>query len=115
MLWCHVISAQILDQVSVAVNSGETTAFVGPSGAGKSTAIQLIQRFYDPKEGMVGLFQNEHVISVVPFCQLLRLKIPMTHCHCLLLKPHSSHFKNNYPLRVIEVYDNLFHYSANES
>lgn len=46
---------QILDQLSVAVKSGETTAFVGPSGAGKSTAIQLIQRFYDPKEGMVGV------------------------------------------------------------
>ncbi|TKS66207.1 Bile salt export pump ATP-binding cassette sub-family B member 11 [Collichthys lucidus] len=46
---------KILDQVSVAVNSGETTAFVGPSGAGKSTAVQLIQRFYDPKEGMVTL------------------------------------------------------------
>uniref|UniRef100_A0A4W5N8J4 ABC transporter domain-containing protein n=1 Tax=Hucho hucho TaxID=62062 RepID=A0A4W5N8J4_9TELE len=42
----------ILDQLSVAVNSGETTAFVGPSGAGKSTAVQLIQRLYDPKEGM---------------------------------------------------------------
>uniref|UniRef100_A0A8C6KTZ9 Bile salt export pump n=1 Tax=Nothobranchius furzeri TaxID=105023 RepID=A0A8C6KTZ9_NOTFU len=40
-------------ELSVAVKSGETTAFVGPSGAGKSTAIQLIQRFYDPKEGMV--------------------------------------------------------------
>uniref|UniRef100_A0A4W6DIP9 Bile salt export pump n=1 Tax=Lates calcarifer TaxID=8187 RepID=A0A4W6DIP9_LATCA len=37
------------------LKSGETTAFVGPSGAGKSTAVQLIQRFYDPKEGMVTL------------------------------------------------------------
>uniref|UniRef100_A0A4W6DHZ3 Bile salt export pump n=1 Tax=Lates calcarifer TaxID=8187 RepID=A0A4W6DHZ3_LATCA len=46
---------KILDQLSVAVKSGETTAFVGPSGAGKSTAVQLIQRFYDPKEGMVTL------------------------------------------------------------
>ncbi|TNN61547.1 Bile salt export pump [Liparis tanakae] len=46
---------KILDQLSVPVKSGETTAFVGPSGAGKSTAIQLIQRFYDPKEGMVTL------------------------------------------------------------
>lgn len=49
--WCL---PQILDQLSVAVKSGETTAFVGPSGAGKSTAVQLIQRFYDPQEGMVG-------------------------------------------------------------
>uniref|UniRef100_A0AAQ4QN81 Bile salt export pump n=1 Tax=Gasterosteus aculeatus aculeatus TaxID=481459 RepID=A0AAQ4QN81_GASAC len=46
---------KILDGLSVPVKSGETTAFVGPSGAGKSTAIQLFQRFYDPKEGMVTL------------------------------------------------------------
>ncbi|KAL1021934.1 hypothetical protein UPYG_G00020100 [Umbra pygmaea] len=45
----------ILDQLSVVVKSSETTAFVGPSGAGKSTAVQLIQRFYDPNEGMVTL------------------------------------------------------------
>lgn len=49
----YFVPCQILDKLSVAVNSGETTAFVGPSGAGKSTAVQLIQRFYDPKEGMV--------------------------------------------------------------
>ncbi|XP_062384435.1 bile salt export pump isoform X2 [Sardina pilchardus] len=46
---------KILDKLSLPVKSGETTAFVGPSGAGKSTAVQLIQRFYDPKEGMVTL------------------------------------------------------------
>lgn len=49
------VFAKILDQLNVVVKSGETTAFVGSSGAGKSTAIQLIQRFYDPKEGMVGV------------------------------------------------------------
>ncbi|XP_076880833.1 bile salt export pump [Brachyhypopomus gauderio] len=46
---------KILDELNVQVKSGETTAFVGPSGAGKSTAVQLIQRFYDPREGMVTL------------------------------------------------------------
>uniref|UniRef100_W5LHI0 Bile salt export pump n=1 Tax=Astyanax mexicanus TaxID=7994 RepID=W5LHI0_ASTMX len=46
---------KILDQLNLQVKTGETTAFVGPSGAGKSTAIQLLQRFYDPKEGMVTL------------------------------------------------------------
>uniref|UniRef100_A0A3Q3AU90 ATP-binding cassette, sub-family B (MDR/TAP), member 11a n=1 Tax=Kryptolebias marmoratus TaxID=37003 RepID=A0A3Q3AU90_KRYMA len=46
---------KILDNLSVQIKAGETTAFVGPSGSGKSTTIQLIQRFYDPKEGMVTL------------------------------------------------------------
>ncbi|KAM4025126.1 bile salt export pump-like [Anomaloglossus baeobatrachus] len=46
---------KILDKLSMIVKSGETTAFVGPSGAGKSTTVQLIQRFYDPDEGMVTL------------------------------------------------------------
>uniref|UniRef100_A0A3B4ZEH0 ATP binding cassette subfamily B member 11 n=1 Tax=Stegastes partitus TaxID=144197 RepID=A0A3B4ZEH0_9TELE len=46
---------KILDNLSMKINAGETTAFVGPSGSGKSTTVQLIQRFYDPKEGMVTL------------------------------------------------------------
>lgn len=44
---------QILDNLNMVINAGETTAFVGASGAGKSTTIQLIQRFYDPTDGMV--------------------------------------------------------------
>jgi ABC-type multidrug transport system fused ATPase/permease subunit len=35
------------------ISAGEKVAFVGHSGAGKSTAIQLIQRFYDPEAGSV--------------------------------------------------------------
>ncbi|XP_067109278.1 bile salt export pump [Osmerus mordax] len=46
---------KILDDLSMEIEAGETTAFVGPSGSGKSTTIQLIQRFYNPKEGMVTL------------------------------------------------------------
>lgn len=44
-----------LNNLSMAIKPGEMTALVGSSGAGKSTALQLIQRFYDPCEGMVTL------------------------------------------------------------
>uniref|UniRef100_UPI003AAEE747 bile salt export pump n=1 Tax=Centroberyx gerrardi TaxID=166262 RepID=UPI003AAEE747 len=46
---------KILNDLSMLIKAGQTTAFVGPSGSGKSTTIQLIQRFYNPKEGMVTL------------------------------------------------------------
>src|SRR5260370_23642289 len=40
-----------LDQVTCAINIGETTALVGRSGAGKSSLINLVCRFYDPSSG----------------------------------------------------------------
>ncbi|XP_023259278.1 bile salt export pump-like, partial [Seriola lalandi dorsalis] len=46
---------KILNDLSMQIKAGETTAFVGPSGSGKSTTVQLIQRFYDPKGGSVTL------------------------------------------------------------
>ncbi|NXE58415.1 ABCBB protein, partial [Calcarius ornatus] len=46
---------KILDNLNMVIKAGETTAFVGASGAGKSTTIQLIQRFYDPTDGMITL------------------------------------------------------------
>ncbi|KFQ16908.1 Bile salt export pump, partial [Merops nubicus] len=46
---------EILDNLNMVIKAGETTAFVGASGAGKSTTMQLIQRFYDPTDGMITL------------------------------------------------------------
>ncbi|KAI9263147.1 putative ABC transporter protein [Phascolomyces articulosus] len=43
----------ILKDLSIKIHPGMTVAFVGASGSGKSTAIQLLQRFYDPISGEV--------------------------------------------------------------
>ncbi|XP_065254518.1 ATP-dependent translocase ABCB1-like [Emys orbicularis] len=46
---------KILKGLNLKVPSGKTIALVGSSGCGKSTAIQLLQRFYDPVQGEVSL------------------------------------------------------------
>uniref|UniRef100_A0A3B3R1Z2 ATP-binding cassette, sub-family B (MDR/TAP), member 4 n=1 Tax=Paramormyrops kingsleyae TaxID=1676925 RepID=A0A3B3R1Z2_9TELE len=46
---------QVLRGMNLRVNSGQTLALVGSSGCGKSTTVQLLQRFYDPQEGMVSI------------------------------------------------------------
>lgn len=43
----------VLRGVSFEVPVGSRTALVGPSGAGKSTILSLIERFYDPTEGVI--------------------------------------------------------------
>ncbi|CAG11905.1 unnamed protein product [Tetraodon nigroviridis] len=43
----------ILQGLNLKVQKGETLALVGSSGCGKSTTIQLLERFYDPREGRV--------------------------------------------------------------
>lgn len=43
----------VLENVSFEVKAGQMIALVGPTGAGKTTVINLINRFYDVKEGCV--------------------------------------------------------------
>ncbi|KAK1334928.1 hypothetical protein QTO34_004500 [Cnephaeus nilssonii] len=46
---------KILKGLNLQVRSGQTVALVGNSGCGKSTTVQLMQRLYDPTEGMVSI------------------------------------------------------------
>lgn len=48
-------TSEQLKEVSLTIPAGSFTAFVGPSGSGKSTALQLLARFYDPREGSVAI------------------------------------------------------------
>ncbi|XP_045536492.1 ATP-dependent translocase ABCB1 [Papilio machaon] len=46
-------AVQVLKDMSLDIPSGETIALVGASGCGKSTIIQLLERYYDPDNGVV--------------------------------------------------------------
>jgi len=44
---------QVLNDVSLVIPRGKTTAIVGPSGSGKSTLAKMLLRLYDPDEGTI--------------------------------------------------------------
>ena len=46
---------EVLQDVSLEVEAGETVAIVGPSGGGKTTLCQLIPRFYDVGQGAISI------------------------------------------------------------
>lgn len=45
----------VLKNINLSVNKGETIAIVGATGAGKSTIINLLNRFYDIKSGTISI------------------------------------------------------------
>ncbi|KAF2095310.1 ATP-binding cassette transporter ABC4 [Rhizodiscina lignyota] len=53
----------VMEDVSLTIPAGKTTALVGASGSGKSTIVGLVERFYDPVGGQV--FLDEHDITTL--------------------------------------------------
>lgn len=43
----------VLKEVSFKANPGEMIALVGPTGVGKTTVVSLLERFYDPQQGVI--------------------------------------------------------------
>ena len=48
-------SVDVLHDITLDVNPGETIALVGRSGSGKTTLCNLVARFYDPTAGVIRL------------------------------------------------------------
>ena len=59
----HYDKHPALRDVSLTIPAGETLALVGPSGGGKTTLVNMLLRFYDPREGRVKIdgFDIRHV------------------------------------------------------
>ncbi|HEU0223942.1 MAG TPA: ABC transporter ATP-binding protein [Steroidobacteraceae bacterium] len=59
-------AVRALDDVSLAIASGEFFALLGPSGSGKTTCLRLVAGFDHPTAGKVTLY-GEDVTGVPPF------------------------------------------------
>ena len=66
--------AEAVKNINISIKGGTTAALVGHSGAGKSTIVNLIPRFYDPKEGSIHI--DGQIINEVSLASL-RKKISM--------------------------------------
>jgi ATP-binding cassette subfamily B protein len=50
----------VLDDFSLDIGQGETIALVGPTGGGKSTIVNLLCRFFEPREGRILINQQDY-------------------------------------------------------
>ena len=55
-----------VDDVSLAVESGQIAGLIGPNGAGKTTLFNLITRLYRPDSGEIA-FDGESLLRTPPY------------------------------------------------
>jgi branched-chain amino acid transport system ATP-binding protein len=55
-----------VDEVSFAVEKGETFSIIGPNGSGKTTIFNLISGFYKPNSGRI-LFKGQPIQDLRPY------------------------------------------------
>lgn len=55
MAFAYSDKENVLQNVNLSIQAGETVALVGPSGAGKTTLCSLLPRFYDVSEGNISI------------------------------------------------------------
>lgn len=46
---------EILKDINLHINKGDTVAIIGPTGSGKSSLIQLLDRLYEPTDGSISI------------------------------------------------------------
>ena len=46
---------ELITDLNLVVEPGQSVAIVGPTGAGKTTLVNLLLRFYDPQSGSITL------------------------------------------------------------
>lgn len=51
--------SDVLNNITLSIQAGKTTALVGPSGGGKSTLLNLIPRFYNVTRGQVKIDEQD--------------------------------------------------------
>ena len=51
----------VLRDFNLHVKAGQTIALVGPTGAGKSTIVNLVCRFYEPKNGVIRIHGTDYM------------------------------------------------------
>lgn len=66
----------ILNNINLTIDAGETIAFVGPSGEGKTTMIRLILSLINPTEGNILLSEGNLVKEINRNCRELISYVP---------------------------------------